>query len=212
LDESKILWPGNATTKPLEITLPRHLKVVAVTDPPFVYSIAISRAANCNSYKRVQIEGVTILGPWYPCVKQENSSYESTFCCAGYAIDLLAALSRMKVQNRRRAFTFDLRLNESYGAVLLGEEEGYYLNGMLGELDVGRADMAIGALSVNAERGRFVDFTGPWLYHGIGVLQKSKPRHSPMESFMQPLKSSLWLALLICVMLIGLIIYVLDLK
>ncbi|CAK5130312.1 unnamed protein product [Meloidogyne enterolobii] len=42
----------------------------------------------------------------------------------------------------------------------------------IGELDADRADMAIGALSINPERDRFIDFSEPWLYHGIQILER----------------------------------------
>lgn len=57
-----------------------------------------------------------------------------SYCCAGYAVELLIKLSQMKVHGRRQAFTFDLFLNDSYGAVLLDKKGGYYLSGMLGKL------------------------------------------------------------------------------
>jgi hypothetical protein len=51
----------------------------------------------------------------------------------------------MKVHGRQQAFTFDLFLNESYGAVLLDDErQSYYLTGVLAELDSKQADLAIG--------------------------------------------------------------------
>jgi ABC-type amino acid transport substrate-binding protein len=55
---------------------------------------------------------------------------------------------------------------------LLGSAGDYQLTGMLGELDSNRADLAIGALSVNPERKRYVDLSFPWLYHGIEILEK----------------------------------------
>lgn len=40
--------------------------------------------------------------------------------------------------------------------------DGYLLNGMLGELSVDLADLAIGAFSINSEREQFIDFSEPW--------------------------------------------------
>ncbi|KHJ98240.1 Ligand-gated ion channel [Oesophagostomum dentatum] len=59
---------------------------------------------------------------------------------------------------------------------------------------------------------KYIDFSEPWLYHGIRILEKSIPRDSPMQSFLQPLKSALWTALLISVIMVGLVIFCLDLK
>ncbi|KIH44342.1 hypothetical protein ANCDUO_25633, partial [Ancylostoma duodenale] len=109
------------------------------------------------------------------------------------------------------SFTFSLHLNESYGAVTLGEK-GYVLSGALGELDSDQADIAIGGMTINPEREKYIDFSEPWLYHGIRILEKSIPRDSPMQSFLQPLKSALWTSLLISVIMVGLVIFCLDLK
>ncbi|PIO75328.1 hypothetical protein TELCIR_02641 [Teladorsagia circumcincta] len=91
---------------------------------------------------------------------------------------------------------------------------GYILTGALGELDSDQADLAIGGMTINPERERYIDFSEPWSYHGIRILEKSIqiPRDSPMQSFLQPLKSSLWTALFISVLTVGLVIFCLDLK
>lgn len=85
-------------------------------------------------------------------------------------MDLLQALSKAE-RSRDASFDYTVHLNESYGGVLL-DENGYYVNGVIGELDLGIADIAVGALSINPERERYVDFSEPWLYHGIRVLEK----------------------------------------
>lgn len=55
------------------------------------------------------------------------------------------------------------------GSASLG---GYVLSGMIGELDSDRAEIAIGALSINPEREKYIDFSEPWHYHGIQLLEK----------------------------------------
>jgi hypothetical protein len=39
-----------------------------------------------------------------------------------------------------------------------------------------RADLAIGALSANQERTKTIDFSIPWLYHGIYIMEKTVKR------------------------------------
>ncbi|KHN82043.1 Glutamate [NMDA] receptor subunit 1 [Toxocara canis] len=210
LDESRIVWLGGSS-KPLEITLPKHLRAVTVADHPFVYVVPTVDSARCTELETVIVEDIVVNGPWFACPKRNNDSTTEMFCCAGYAIDLLANLALPEVNGSvDTGFTFDLHLNESYGAVLLGEN-GYVLNGMVGELDIDLADLAIGALTINPEREQYIDFSEPWLYHGIKILEKWKPRDSPMESFLQPLKTSLWSALFISVLFVGCAIFLLDL-
>ncbi|VDL76175.1 unnamed protein product [Nippostrongylus brasiliensis] len=210
-----IYWPGNGA-KPLEISLPKHLRAVTVHDPPFVYTHPIISLAECKNLGVVSIElsavnTVKVEGPWYPCPKY-GQNYTYHYCCAGYAIDLLSNLSLPEPNNTiDTSFTFSLHLNDSYGAVVLGEK-GYVLTGALGELDSDHADLAIGGMTINPERERYIDFSEPWLYHGIRILEKSIPRDSPMQSFLQPLKSSLWTSLFISVITVGLVIFCLDLK
>lgn len=43
---------------------------------------------------------------------------------------------------------------------------------MVGELDIDMADLAVGALTINPEREQYIDFSEPWLYHGIRILEK----------------------------------------
>ncbi|KAI6196952.1 hypothetical protein M3Y94_01168200 [Aphelenchoides besseyi] len=206
LDESRIIWPGKSKIKPTEITLPKHLRVVAVADPPFVYQVPVADQRQCEEYKKIRLDDIEVKGPWYACKKRENSTYTASFCCAGLSIDLLASISRMEPQ-----FHFDISINQSYGAVLLGPS-GYYLTGMINELDTDNADLAIGALTINVDRLRYIDFSKPFLYHGIRVLEKLKPRKSPMESFLQPLQASLWISLFVAVVSCAIVIYALDRK
>uniref|UniRef100_A0A1I7X8S9 PBPe domain-containing protein n=1 Tax=Heterorhabditis bacteriophora TaxID=37862 RepID=A0A1I7X8S9_HETBA len=217
LEEDKIHWSGG-TEKPLEITLPKHLRAVTIHDPPFVYITPIISLSECKNVGTVDVElsardtiPVVGSGPWYPCPRYGHN-YTQHFCCAGYAIDLLSNLSLPEMNNSNNtSFTFSLHLNDSYGSVLLSEE-GYVLTGALGELDSDMADISIGGMTINPERERYIDFSEPWLYHGIKILEKSIPRDSPMQSFLQPLKSSLWIALLVSVIMVGMAIFYLDLK
>uniref|UniRef100_A0A8R1I205 PBPe domain-containing protein n=1 Tax=Caenorhabditis japonica TaxID=281687 RepID=A0A8R1I205_CAEJA len=189
LDEDSIEWAGGS--KPLEISLPKHLRVVTVADPPFVYITPVTMPSQCAELGSTQVEWsvfdrILVPGPWYSCPKKISVNTTEYFCCAGLAIDLLSNLSL--------------------------PETGYTIGGVIGELDGDTADMAIGGITINPERERIVDFSEPWLYHGIRILEKNIPRDSPMQSFLQPLQSSLWSALFVSVLLVGLAIYCLDFK
>ncbi|CAI2346769.1 unnamed protein product [Caenorhabditis sp. 36 PRJEB53466] len=215
LDEDLIEWAGG--TKPLEISLPKHLRVVTVADPPFVYTTPVGSPSQCVELGSTVVEWsvfdkIVVPGPWYSCPLTSANTTEY-FCCAGLAIDLLSNLSLPEANNSiDTSFTFSLHLNESYGVVQAAETTGVTIGGVIGELDGDTADMAIGGLTINPERERIVDFSEPWLYHGIRILEKNIPRDSPMQSFLQPLQSSLWTALFVSVLLVGLAIYCLDFK
>ncbi|PAV58043.1 hypothetical protein WR25_18810 isoform A [Diploscapter pachys] len=171
-------------SKPFEISLPKHLRAVTVNDPPFVYSIPASNPNDCQGLGEVEV----------PLSGIDTASVPNS------SID--------------RSFQFSLHLNDSYGAVVVSHDSrDFSLSGALWELDNDKADLAIGGMSVNPEREHYVDFSEPWLYHGIKILEKSQnPSVSTMQSFLQPLQSSLWTALFVAVALIGLAIYLLDLS
>ncbi|PIO59375.1 hypothetical protein TELCIR_19164, partial [Teladorsagia circumcincta] len=126
LSEQTIHWAGGGA-KPLEISLPKHLRAVTIHDPPFVYTTPIISLAECKNLGTVAIElskanVVKVDGPWYPCPKY-GYNYTSHHCCAGYAIDLLSNLSLPEPNTTiDTSFTFALHLNDSYGAVILGEK------------------------------------------------------------------------------------------
>ncbi|GMT14864.1 hypothetical protein PFISCL1PPCAC_6161 [Pristionchus fissidentatus] len=222
-NERDIVWPGGGH-RPFEISLPRNLKVLIVSDPPFVYSIPTT-SSNCSalSIETVSLSPTNIIpvkGEWFPCWQQVGDSVMArhNFCCSGYAIDLLNRLSKPQMDNSSSlhhldtSFSFELRLVSSYGSVTASTQSGFNLSGAIQLLAEEKADMAIGAITINPEREQFVDFSEPWLYHGIRIVEKATPRASPMQSFLQPLQSSLWISLLISVMAVGIVIYLLDIN
>ncbi|CEF60365.1 Ionotropic glutamate receptor domain and Extracellular solute-binding protein, family 3 domain and Extracellular ligand-binding receptor domain and LPS-induced tumor necrosis factor alpha factor domain and Periplasmic binding protein-like I domain-containing protein [Strongyloides ratti] len=207
----EIEWINGEKDKPQEIHLPEYLRVVTVHDPPFVYTFPVASEDVCINFTSTSITDVEE-SEWYPCYKRINETFKEIFCCSGLVIDLIYYLSQPEPHTSLKTnFTYELHLNTTYGIPIL-TDNGYTLSGMIGELDSDMADIAIGALSINAEREKYIDFTEPWLYHGIHIMEKYRPKDSPMESFIQPLKNSLWGALCIIVIGIGCAIYILDYK
>uniref|UniRef100_A0A0N4UYB3 LITAF domain-containing protein n=1 Tax=Enterobius vermicularis TaxID=51028 RepID=A0A0N4UYB3_ENTVE len=188
LDESKIVWIGNGK-KPQEITLPKHLRVVTTHDPPFVYTTPVSDSSQCSTLEFFRI------GPWHPCVLNTKTT-TFVYCCAGYAIDLLSNLSISEVayhnETIHTGFTFCIHLNDSYGMVFLSDD-GYTLNGMVGELEADTADLAVGGLTINPER----EILERWVYFCKTIC------------ILTPIY--LWGTLLASVLLVGCVIYLLDL-
>merc|ERR1719195_609171 len=69
--------------------------------------------------------------------------------------------------------------------------------GMIGEILEGRADMAIGDMSINFEREQVVDFSMPFLDPGISILYVASPEKSiDFFSFLAPLSTGVWLLML----------------
>ena len=51
MDEDKIIWPGDLETKPTGLMIPTHLKVLTISDKPFVYHREISNGETCDAKK-----------------------------------------------------------------------------------------------------------------------------------------------------------------
>lgn len=109
-----------------------------------------------------------------------NARYE------GYAIDLIDELSRL--------VGFDYVFKEvddgKYGKF---DEDKKEWNGMIREVMIGKADLAIADLSITSSREDAVDFTLPFMSTGISILFK-KPTTKELElfSFLSPFDYHVW--------------------
>ena len=113
-------------------------------------------------------------------VVKGNDRYE------GYAIDLISELSKL--------VGFDYVFKEvddgKYGII---DETTKEWNGMIREVMIGKADLAIGDLSITSSREEAVDFTLPFMSTGISILFK-KPTTKELElfSFLSPFENHVW--------------------
>lgn len=113
--------------------------------------------------------------------KSGNSRYE------GYAIDLLDQLARML------GFEYELKESDdgSYGVY---DYRTRKWNGLINEIITGRADLAIGDLSITSKREDVVDFTLPFMSTGISILyRKQISKRMRLLSFFAPFKLQVWL-------------------
>uniref|UniRef100_A0AAN0LJ07 Glutamate [NMDA] receptor subunit 1 n=1 Tax=Polyphagotarsonemus latus TaxID=1204166 RepID=A0AAN0LJ07_9ACAR len=136
-----------------------------------------------------------------------NQTTETTdhYCCSGYCIDLLLRIADAL------NFTFNLYQVQdlSYGSKKYLENRVEW-NGLIGELLSKRADMAIGTLTINPERAKVIDFSKPFKYQGIGMLQLRVSKGTRLASFLQPFHGNLWILVLFSVHVVGLVLFLLD--
>merc|ERR1719192_3111697 len=110
-------------------------------------------------------------------------------------------------------FTYSLyvSVDGDYGELernnITGKQEW---TGLIGELVTGRADLIVAPLTINPERAQVMEFSKPFKYQGITILQKRQPRASQLVSFLQPFKSTLWVLVLVSVKVVALCLYLLD--
>lgn len=84
--------------------------------------------------------------------------------------------------------------------------------GMIGMVQRGEADIAIGKLSVTEARATIVDFSYPYLYNPI-TFATDRPTHSINKyAMLNPFSSSVWIAVFVSLILIQCISYIINIK
>lgn len=192
LDVGSVLWPGRHRVKPRGFFVPTHLRVVTIAEKPFVSVHHLQSNRTCP-------EGML------QCPKVVNGR-EQVFCCQGYCMDLLVAVAS------RLNFTFEVYLvaDDSYGSYELSSNGGKIWNGMVGDLVNRKADLSVAPLTINPERAKVIDFTKPFKYQGIAMIQKRKPKKAKLESFLQPFRDELWALVFASVFVVAAVLYILD--
>uniref|UniRef100_A0A0M4JNQ3 Glutamate [NMDA] receptor subunit 1 n=1 Tax=Locusta migratoria TaxID=7004 RepID=A0A0M4JNQ3_LOCMI len=195
VNDSNILWPGATHAKPEGFMIPTNLKVLTIEEKPFVY------------VRELVHEGDTCTPEEIPC--PHFNSTEEVFCCKGFCMDLLRELAR------NINFTYNLTLSPDgqFGSYIIknssagGKKEW---TGLIGELVNDRADMIVAPLTINPERAEFIEFSKPFKYQGITILEKKPSRSSTLVSFLQPFSNTLWILVMVSVHVVALVLYLLD--
>ncbi|GFU33942.1 glutamate receptor subunit 1 [Nephila pilipes] len=195
LNVQDIVWPGNELKKPRGYIVPTHLKVVTVAEKPFTWIREVEDRSMCMDDEIF-------------CPKMNKTSGEQDlYCCRGYCMDLLNALA-MGLN-----FTYSLYQVEDglYGSFdyVNGSEKKMW-TGMVGDLVYERADMVVAPLTINPERSQAIEFSKPFKYQGITILEKKHPKSSTLASFLQPFQKTLWILVMVSVHVVALALYLLD--
>ncbi len=103
-------------------------------------------------------------------------------------------------------YQVDLVEDSNYGALNLSTGQW---NGLVRELIIGNADLAVGAMTINFAREAVIDFTKPFMNLGISILYKI-PSGKPTRlfSFMNPLAVEIWLYVLAAYVLVSFTLFV----
>ncbi|CAL1298352.1 unnamed protein product [Larinioides sclopetarius] len=195
LNVQEIQWPGNELKKPRGYIVPTHLKVVTVAEKPFTWIREVEDRSLCTEDE-------------IPCPRMNKTSGEQdVYCCRGYCMDLLNALAA------ELNFTYSLYQVEDglYGSFdyVNGSEKKMW-TGMVGDLVYERADMVVAPLTINPERSQAIEFSKPFKYQGITILEKKHPKSSTLASFLQPFQKTLWILVMVSVHVVALALYLLD--
>ncbi|KAF2361090.1 Receptor ligand binding region [Trinorchestia longiramus] len=198
VDVNSIVWPGNTTIKPQGYMIPTKLKVLTIHEKPFVITKQINSPAECMGDGNVPC-------PWF----NTTGDTDKLFCCSGYCIDLLIKLSQ-KIN-----FTFELALSPDgeFGSLVMKENSTKKeWTGLIGELvnQTHGADMIVAPLTINPERDQVIEFSKPFKYQGVTILEKKQPRLSTLVSFLQPFRNTLWILVMVSVHVVAVVLYLLD--
>ena len=147
--------------------IPTHLKVLTIVERPFIYIKDKQFGVSCSEEEE---DG------WVDCPEyyfHRNSSLalpeRGNYCCRGYCMDLLRHLSATS------NFTYSLyvSLEGDYGELERNNDTGKQeWTGLIGELVAERADLIVAPLTINPERAGVMEFSKPFKYQGITILQK----------------------------------------
>ncbi|KAG9343052.1 hypothetical protein JZ751_015270, partial [Albula glossodonta] len=183
------VWPRFELYSDTENREDDHLSIVTLEEAPFVIVEDVDPLSG------------TCMRNTVPCRKQLktfNSTKDSGIyikrCCKGFCIDILKKIAKSV------KFTYDLYLvtNGKHGKKINGT-----WNGMVGEVVLKNAHMAVGSLTINEERSEVIDFSVPFIETGISVMvSRSNGTVSP-SAFLEPFSADVWVMMFVMLLLVS---------
>nr|CAG4638241.1 EOG090X00ST [Cyclestheria hislopi] len=121
----------------------------------------------------------------------------------GFCVDIIEEMSRMLGFK----YVFKVVEDSNYGSI--DSTTGEW-NGMIRELMDGKADLAIGDITISFQREQVVDFTMPFMHTGITILYKKPMKETPgLLFFLSPLSMEVWIYIGIAFLGISLLLFIL---
>ena len=175
--------------------IPTHLKVLTIVERPFIYIRNKTFGVACAEEED---RGGWVECPEYVVTGGATRAPGGSFCCRGYCMDLLAQLSA----TCNFTYSLHVSLAGDYGNLERNNETGKQVEsnddddddddgyddgydddddddgavqewtGLIGELVEERADLILAPLTINPERAQVMEFSKPFKYQGITILQK----------------------------------------
>lgn len=142
----------------------------------------------------------TILENPYVMRKRDFQSLREEDRYEGFCVDMLRELGDIL------KFNFRIKLVEDglYGAP---EHNGSW-TGMVGELIHRKADLAVAAFTITAEREKVIDFSKPFMTIGISILYRMHMGRKPgYFSFLDPFSPAVWLFMLLAYLAVSCVLF-----
>ncbi|XP_015264870.1 PREDICTED: glutamate receptor ionotropic, kainate 5 [Gekko japonicus] len=142
----------------------------------------------------------TILENPYMMRRSNYQELSGTEQYEGFCVDMLHELADIL------KFRFQIKLVEDglYGAP---EPNGSW-TGMVGELINRKADLAVAAFTITAEREKVIDFSKPFMTLGISILYRVHMGRKPgYFSFLDPFSPAVWLFMLLAYLAVSCVLF-----
>ncbi|KAL1470479.1 hypothetical protein MTO96_040404, partial [Rhipicephalus appendiculatus] len=136
-------------------------------------------------------ESVKKSSPPFVMLKEGAENLEGNDRFEGFCVSMIEKVARI--------LGFQYRLNIVADGRFGVEQEPGRWNGMIGELQAGRADMALAPLTMTSRRSNAVDFTAPFMTLGIGLLN-AREDETVAHTFLSPFSAALWCAVVATVL------------
>ena len=158
---------------PNDLPRPRHLRIVTIKHEPFTaihdvyYSSRLgtscpTKTVPCREFKNGSHTSSNTAdgGLW-----KQSEGVSKILCCYGVMIDILLKILEIE------EFSFDLYLvkDGKYGSL---DPDTKQMNGMIGDVYRGFADLALAVITITEERSEYVGFTTPYIGTALKFLVK----------------------------------------
>ncbi|XP_031839335.1 ionotropic receptor 25a [Nomia melanderi] len=164
----------------------------SIGSPLQVTSDAVMNASAVKSYRVV-----TVLHPPFVMFNQKKNEYY------GFCIDLLNEI--------RETIGFQYEIRETEDKMYGNLNSSGTWNGMMNELIMKRADIALGSLWVTAERERVVDFTVPYYdLVGLSILMLKTKTSTSLFKFLTVLENEVWFCILAAYLFTSVLLWIFD--
>ena len=187
-----IVWPTESISNQI-INGKKRYRIVTNPVRPFVmeqephtdYDGCASDTVCLKIFAENKTDTITIIRDYESGIHNERFQIR---CCRGLTIDLLNRLSR----DLNFGYTLYIVNDVTYGKEINGT-----WNGMVHDLMVGTAHMAVAAMSITRERLKVIDFTHPYFFSGFSVLYSERKRETRMQAFLEPFSIPVWICIFI---------------
>lgn len=202
---------------PRDLPEPRHLRIVTIKHEPFTaihdvdYSSRLGTSCPVNTVPCREFTNDNDTSSSTDHAEWKNSQGASKIlCCYGVMIDILIKIQEIE------EFSFELYLvkDGKYGSL---DPITKRMNGMIGDVYRGFADLAIAVITITEERSEYVSFTTPYTGTALTFLVKRfKSRNSNFAqtiSDMRLMKSfsmELWLMCLAAFSTVAVTVWVIE--